>query len=58
MQDESGTPLRAWVDYYRDLGIHDFYRRGEPVIAGAEQVEEAANETAARFAVKSRDSSF
>jgi DNA polymerase len=30
MQDGAGAPLRAWVDYYRDLGVHDFYRRGEP----------------------------
>lgn len=25
--------MRAWVEYFRDLGIHDFYRRGEPVFA-------------------------
>jgi uracil-DNA glycosylase len=25
--------LRAYVDYLRDMGIHDFYRRGEPVFA-------------------------
>jgi DNA polymerase len=29
MQGEAGGQLRAWVDYYRDLGVHDFYRRGE-----------------------------
>ena len=29
MQGESGSQLRAWVDYFRDLGVHDFYRRGE-----------------------------
>ena len=23
--------LRAYVEYFRDMGIHDFYRRGEPV---------------------------
>ncbi len=40
MQDEAGTPLRAWVDYYRDLGIHDFYRRGESA-TGAEPADEA-----------------
>ena len=27
MQGEAS--VRAWVDYFRDLGIHDFYRRGE-----------------------------
>lgn len=31
MQGDAETQLRAWVDYFRDLGIHDFYRRGEPV---------------------------
>ena len=31
MPGDAETQLRAWVDYYRDLGIHDFYRRGEPV---------------------------
>jgi uracil-DNA glycosylase family 4 len=29
MQGEDEPQLRAWVDYFRDLGIHDFYRRGE-----------------------------
>lgn len=23
--------LRAYVEYFRDMGVHDFYRRGEPV---------------------------
>jgi DNA polymerase len=46
MPDEAGTQLRAWVDYFRDLGIHDFYRRGEPAAPGAEPAEETANETA------------
>ena len=36
MPDQAGTQLRAWVDYFRDLGIHDFYRRGEPAALGAE----------------------
>jgi len=31
MPGEGGAQLHAWVDYYRDLGVHDFYRRGEPV---------------------------
>jgi DNA polymerase len=26
---EAGPQLRAWVEYFRDLGVHDFYRRGE-----------------------------
>ena len=29
MQGEDEPQLRAWVEYFRDLGIHDFYRRGE-----------------------------
>jgi uracil-DNA glycosylase family 4 len=29
MQGDTEAPLRAWVDYYRDLGVYDFYRRGE-----------------------------
>src|SRR6266851_4315822 len=24
--------LRAYVEYFRDMGVHDFYRRGEPVL--------------------------
>jgi DNA polymerase len=31
MQDEAGAQVRAWVEYFRDLGVQDFYRRGEPV---------------------------
>ena len=30
--------LRAYVDYLRDMGVHDFYRRGEPVFRMAEEV--------------------
>jgi uracil-DNA glycosylase len=30
--------LRAYVDYLRDMGVHDFYRRGEPVFRAAEEV--------------------
>ena len=44
MKNEAGTQLRAWVDYFRDLGIYDFYRRGEPVAAVTELVEEPAGE--------------
>jgi DNA polymerase len=28
---EAGPQLRAWVEYFRDLGVYDFYRRGELV---------------------------
>jgi uracil-DNA glycosylase family 4 len=27
--------LRAYVEYFRDMGVHDFYRQGEPVFAEA-----------------------
>ena len=35
MQGEGETPVRAWVEYFRDLGVHDFYRRGEPAAVPA-----------------------
>jgi uracil-DNA glycosylase len=41
MPAEVSQPLRAWVDYFRDLGIHDFYRNGEPALPTAEAVSEA-----------------
>jgi uracil-DNA glycosylase family 4 len=31
MAGEAEQQLRAYVEYLRDMGIHDFYRRGEPV---------------------------
>src|SRR5438270_2108481 len=33
MGGEAGRQLRACVEYLRDIGGHDFYRRGEPVHA-------------------------
>jgi uracil-DNA glycosylase family 4 len=36
MQGEAEVQVRAWLDYFRDLGIHDFYRRGEFVPAAEE----------------------
>ncbi len=30
--------LRAYVEYFRDLGVYDFYRRGEPLELVAEDV--------------------
>jgi uracil-DNA glycosylase len=35
MAGEAEQQLRAYVDYLRDLGVHDFYRHGEPVLAEA-----------------------
>ncbi|HEX9201316.1 MAG TPA: uracil-DNA glycosylase [Acidobacteriaceae bacterium] len=39
MQGEAGPQLRAWVDYFRDLGVHDFYRRGEPTLQQAVEAD-------------------
>ena len=33
MAGEAEQQLRAYVEYFRDLGVHDFYRRGEPALA-------------------------
>lgn len=41
MATETEQQLRAYVEYFRDLGVHDFYRRGEPVFA-AEHAEPAS----------------
>src|ERR1700733_12701417 len=35
MAGEAEQQLRAYVDYLRDLGVHDFYRQREPVLAEA-----------------------
>ena len=48
MASEAGQHLRAYVEYYRDLGVHDFYRRegdwdlAEVRAVEAEVVAEAA----------------
>lgn len=33
MAGEAERQLRAYVEYFRDLGVHEFYRQGEPVFA-------------------------
>ena len=33
MAVEAEQQLRVYVEYFRDLGVHDFYRRGEQVVA-------------------------
>jgi len=38
---DASLPLRAWVDYLRDLGIHDFYRRGDALPEAAFAAVEA-----------------
>jgi uracil-DNA glycosylase family 4 len=35
MAGEAELQLRAYVDYLRDLGVYDFYRRGEPLVVDA-----------------------
>jgi DNA polymerase len=50
MAGEAGPELRAWVDYFRDLGVHDFYRRGEVVelpAVDAEAVPDSVGEAEA-----------
>jgi DNA polymerase len=47
MAGEAEEQLRAYVEYFRDLGVYDFYRRGEPVYAA-----EIAAETIAVPAAK------
>ena len=44
MPTETVGALRAWVDYYRDLGVHEFYRRGGPQ---SDSAAEALGQTAA-----------
>lgn len=41
MPGEADRQLRAYVDYFRDLGVHDFYRQGEPVVAEIQAVAES-----------------
>jgi uracil-DNA glycosylase family 4 len=33
MAGEPEQQLRAYVEYLRDMGVHDFYRQGNPVVA-------------------------
>jgi len=42
--------LRAYVEYLRDLGVRDFYRRGEPVYAEPEAVSSQDEPQAAPLA--------
>ncbi|HUZ94254.1 MAG TPA: uracil-DNA glycosylase [Edaphobacter sp.] len=47
MAGDAEQQLRAYVEYFRDMGIHDFYRRGEPL--AIESVETAAAIVAAEL---------
>lgn len=51
MADERQEQLRAYVEYFRDMGVHDFYRVGEPIEGGV--YAEAAVEVPAVVAVPS-----
>ncbi len=37
--------LRAYVEYFRDMGIYEFYRRGEPVFVESAESAETAGST-------------
>lgn len=52
MTGDAEQQLRGYVEYLRDIGIYDLYRRGEPVAAAAELagVDAAALVDGARFA--------
>ena len=47
MAGEAEEQLRAYVEYFRDLGVYDFYRRGEPVYS-AEEIAEVVTVAAAK----------
>jgi DNA polymerase len=51
MAGEAEDQLRVYVEYFRDLGIYDFYRRGEPVYAAEEIAAETVTAAVASAAV-------
>jgi DNA polymerase len=42
MAGEAEQQLRAYVEYLRDMGVHDFYRQGEPMYGDAVVVPSVA----------------
>ena len=56
MAGEVEQQLRAYVEYLRDMGVHDFYRQGEPVYADVAPafVPVAAEVAVADVAVETR----
>ena len=43
-QEEAIGPVRAYLEYFRDMGVYEFYRNGEPrgvelAVAEAEPVQ-------------------
>ena len=57
MQGEAEAPVRAWVEYFRDLGVHDFYRLGEPPPQAASESDagSAMSSAAVESGRRSRD---
>jgi DNA polymerase len=51
MAEEAQKQLRAYVEYFRDLGVYDFYRRGEPGTVAWPEVDEARVEAPVAVAV-------
>jgi len=52
VQADAAGQLRAWIEYYRDLGVYDFYRRAEGSgTAEADLTAEAAPESEAQDSV-------
>jgi len=47
MAGDADQQLRAYVEYLRDMGVHDFYRHGEPVLAEAPEARPLSVEVAA-----------
>ena len=47
MAGEAEQQLRAYVEYLRDIGVHDFYRQGEPRSADVLEAAPAPVEVAA-----------
>ncbi|MEO6806026.1 MAG: uracil-DNA glycosylase [Edaphobacter sp.] len=48
MAGDAEQQLRAYVEYLRDMGVHDFYRQGEPLVAVSTVAESAAELPLAR----------
>jgi DNA polymerase len=47
MAGEAEQQLRAYVEYLRDIGVHDFYRQGEPLLTEMQAPPPAQVEAAA-----------
>ena len=45
MSRQGESLLRSWIDYYRDLGVHEFYRIGEPIFVAMDLPSKGSAET-------------